>query len=262
MEALFVADGGRLVPTELAVGPWDPGALHGGPTAAATARAVERHLAADWRIARMTLELLRPVPTDPLLISARTLRPGRKVTLVDVTVTAGVGDGREVARAVVLALRHQPEQMAPSQPGRRLPRPDEVAPTDPPEGAGDWRAFHNEGVEMRWAEGAWRRPGPATVWMRLRVPVVAGEDTTPTMRAAALADFGNGISSELEFGAWRFLNPELTVHLARPPAGEWVCLDAQTVIGGEGAAFAESTLSDRDGVFGRATQSLLIESAG
>jgi hypothetical protein len=136
-----------------------------------------------------------------------------------------------------------------------------VETTTPPAGADEWVAFHNSGVEMRWVAGRWRQPGPATVWGRLRVPVVAGEETSPVVRAAAIADFGNGISSELEFGQWRFLNPDLTLHLARPPVGEWICLDARTVLGNAGAGLAESSLSDRDGTFGRAVQSLLIEPA-
>jgi hypothetical protein len=52
----------------------------------------------------------------------------------------------------------------------------------------------------------------------------------------------------MDFTSWRFINPDLSVHLARLPVGEWICLDAQTVVGNDG-----------DGVFGRAVQSLLIE---
>ena len=34
----------------------------------------------------------------------------------------------------------------------------------------------------------------------------------------------------LDITEWHFINPELTVHLHREAAGEWVCLDAQTAI--------------------------------
>ena len=41
-DALFtVLDDGRVQATELARGPWDPDALHGGPVAALAARALE-----------------------------------------------------------------------------------------------------------------------------------------------------------------------------------------------------------------------------
>lgn len=261
MDALFDISGEHFVPTDLARGPWDANALHGGPTAALVMRAAEHHLAgANWHVARMTLELLRPVPLEPLAVTARTVREGRKVTLVEVRVEAGDADRREVARGVILGIRGlevdagKPQPTAAEQP-EDLPTP-ELGP-----GPGEWTAFHNTAVEMRWANGVWRQPGPATVWMRLRVPVVTGEETSPAMTAVAVADFGNGISSELDFATWRFLNPELTVHLARPPAGEWIRIDARTVLGSLGAALASSELSDRRGPFGRGTQALLIEPA-
>jgi len=263
--ALFQPDGDRLVPTDLARGPWDMGALHGGPTAAIVVRAVERHLAgvegSTLAVTRLTLELLRPVPTAPLRVEARLLRPGRKVALVEASVfgRSPAGEDRAVARAVVLAIRHLPTTF-PSAPAVPSPPPP---PQDlsPALERGDWPAFLSDGVEMRFVTGALRQPGPAVVWMRLRVPVVAGEAVSPAMRAVALADFGNGVSAELEMGPWRFLNPELTVHLARPPEGEWVALDARTILGADGTGLAESALSDEAGVFGRAVQALLVERA-
>lgn len=266
--ALFEPDGDLLVPTELARGPWSPDALHGGPTAAIAVRAAERHLASmpdredagvSWQVARLTLELLRPVPLMPLRLDTRPSRPGRKVARVETSIQAG---DREVARSVVLAIRREPVLL----PARISPIPAPEGPesareTGVPPGAGEWPAFHNQGVEMRFVRGEWRQPGPVEVWMRLRVPVVQGEEPSAAVRAASVADFGNGVSSELDFGAWRFLNPELSLHLARPPEGEWICLDARTIHGDLGAGLAESALSDRVGVFGRAVQSILVERA-
>jgi hypothetical protein len=264
MDALFEQDGPRLVPTDLARGPWSPDALHGGPTAAVVARAVEQHLArhggeVDWGVARITVELLRPVPVEPLLVSARTVRPGRKVTLVEASVATGSEGGSEVARGVALAIRRHPVDWPPVVPSPAPARPEDIETAEPPPDACEWVAFHNSAVEMRWAVGRWRQPGPAVVWIRLTAPVVAGEETSPLMRAATAADFGNGISSELDFASWRFINPDMSLHLARLPVGEWICLDAQTVVGNRGAGLAESRMSDSDGVFGRAVQSLLIE---
>ncbi|GAC1313127.1 MAG: thioesterase family protein [Acidimicrobiales bacterium] len=289
MDSLFVVHEGGFQPTELARGPWDPGALHGGPTAALIVRQAEAHLAGGaWQVARVTIELLRPVPVERLVVRAETVRPGRKVTLTEVSVVAGRSgsrsgrsggsdgsdgtdrtdrsdgtdgsDGREVARAVVLSVRRTDLSLPPpSERHAPVGDPDALERPDAVPSAAEWPAFHNRGVEMRWARGVWRQPGPATVWMRLRVPVVAGEETSPAMLAVAVADFGNGVSSELDFAAWRFLNPELTVHLARAPVGEWVRIDARTVLGPAGAGVASSELADRDGPFGRAAQSLFIE---
>ena len=77
--------------------------------------------------------------------------------------------------------------------------------------------------------------GPGTAWFRLRVPVVAGEEMTPLQRVAAAADFGNGISSVVDWDdGWLFINPDLTVYLHRYPVGEWVGLEATTYPGDSG----------------------------
>ncbi len=99
--------------------------------------------------------------------------------------------------------------------------------------------------------------GPATAWIRLRVPVVAGRDPSPLQRVAAVADFGNGISSWLDPDTHTYINPDLTISVFRPAVGEWICLDARTW-GGGGVGMAESSLYDRDGRIGRAVQMLLL----
>src|SRR5947207_2882962 len=100
-EALFDrADDDRWLPTDLARGPWSPDALHGGPTAALLARAVEP-LVAPLAVARMTIELVRPVPVAPLRVSSTLLRDGRKIRLADARVEH---DGTLVAWATALAI--------------------------------------------------------------------------------------------------------------------------------------------------------------
>ena len=137
------------------------------------------------------------------------------------------------------------------------PGPDGIAST--PMMIGELPAFHNQGVEMRFVNGRTNALGPATVWFRLRCPVVLGEDPSPWQRAAAAADFGNGVSAELDFMSSSFINPDLTVSLHRPPAGEWICLDARTRFGIPGIGAAESALWDVDGRIGRSLQNLVVE---
>lgn len=258
-EALFVVDGDRLVPTDLARGPWSPDALHGGPVAAVVARATERAVPADdgLRITRLSLELLRPVGTGPLTATGSVVRPGRKVQVVDTVLEQS---GVEVAWGRATRIRVDPSLEVPSP-----VTPEDPAPAPPsagrtaPDVVDGYRAFHNSGVEIRYVAGVMGRPGPATAWFRLQVPVVAGEDPTPEQRACAVADFGNGISAELAFGSSVFINPDLTVHLGRPPEGEWVCLDARTRFGPPGTGMAEAALWDGRGRIGRAVQSLYVE---
>jgi hypothetical protein len=258
MSSLFVADGDRLVPTDFARGPWSPASLHGGPVAAVVARSVEA-LAGDdgLGVVRLTLELLRPVTTTPVTVLSRVVRPGRNVQLVDTVVTQ---DDVEVTWGRSLRIRIDPVLTVPV-----TARAEDPAPPGPDAGSEvpseitDYPAFHNEGMEIRFVGGRFDRRGPATGWFRLRYPVVAGEAPSPVQRAVAAADFGNGISAELDFRTALFINPDLTVSLTRPPVGEWVCVDARTRFGAPGVGSAESALWDEHGRIGRAVQDLLVE---
>jgi hypothetical protein len=90
------------------------------------------------------------------------------------------------------------------------------------------------------------------------MPIVAGEETSPLQRAVAFADFGNGLSRALDFAMHLFVNTDLTVHLHREPAGEWVALDARTDLDATGAGQAVSVLRDERGRIGVAAQSLFV----
>jgi hypothetical protein len=258
-DALFQRSGGDYVPSELSRGPWSAESLHGGPVAALLCGLAESlPRPGPMHAARLTVELLRPVPLAPLRGEARVLRPGRKVQLAQSAVFAGE---HELARATLLWIRAAELPLPAAHGGGAAqppPGPQNVAPT-PPAWTSGASAYHSHGVEHRVVRGAWGQPGPCTDWIRLRVPVVEGEAPSPLQRVAAAADFGNGISSALPFGRWRFINPDLTIHLQRLPVGEWVCLDAVTWLEGEGAGLAESELFDERGRLGRSLQSLLLE---
>ncbi len=259
-DALFERDGARFVPSELCRGPWSPEAQHGGPPAALLARSAECFEGGEeMQVARLTVELLRPVPLVPLTVAARWARPGRKVQIVEASLRAG---DSEVARALGLRLRRVPLALPPGaeRDPSPPPGPGRGAETLPPWGDGIVRpAFHADAVEHRFVAGGFDQPGPATDWIRLRVPVVAGEPTSPLCRVAAAADFGNGISwvlSRLE--GYTFINPDLTIYLHRMPAGEWVCLEAATWPSRDGVGLCESRLWDERGLIGCALQSLLL----
>lgn len=258
--SLFEPQGDDVyLPTELARGPWSPESLHGGPTAALLTRAIEAVDAAEpMHVARVTVELLRPVPVAPLRVSCDVLRPGRKVQLVGAAVFAG---DVEVARAQALRIRMADVPMPLPTDAAESPPPMPAARTTSNDDA--WQAFHNSGVEMRYTSGSFETPGPATVWMRVCQPLVPGEELSPTQRVAAVADFGNGVSSVADFSRFLFINPDLTVHLLRPPTGEWVCLDAVSRLSpSHGVGMAESALYDETGRIGRSLQSLLLDARG
>jgi hypothetical protein len=249
--AVYVPEGDAFVPTELARGPWDPDAQHGGAPAALLARAIEAE-AGELGVARLTYEFLRPVPLEPLSVSTRLVRPGRRVRLIEATLEAG---GEAVCRALglVLASGSSPEVEPAAD---RLPPPEGVDPSPSPPGVKPM--FGGDAIELRFVRGSIAEPGPAAAWLRFAVPLVEGEEPSPVQRAAAAADFGNGVSAALDWHRYAFINPDLTVYLGRPPRGEWVGLDSRTVVGPHGIGTAESVLHDAGGPIGNATQALLV----
>ena len=260
-ESLYEPVEGGWLPTAFARGPWSPDALHGGPVAALLAGTAEAAGDATgdtaWLPARLTVELLRPVPLAPLRAEGMVVRPGRKVQLVDASLRTV--EGTEVASARLLRVREEAMDVPVTTGGQAPPPlPSTEASYDNPD-VGPYEAFHSHGVEHRFAVGIFSEPGPATDWIRLRVPVVPGVAPTPLQRVCAAADFGNGISRVADFTALSFINPDLTIHLHRPPSGDWVCIDAVTWMEGRGLAMAESRLWDTHGPLGRSLQSLLID---
>jgi hypothetical protein len=113
-------------------------------------------------------------------------------------------------------------------------------------------------MDIRFVDGGDFGKGPARAWFRLAHPLVDDEPASPLARAVAAADFGNGISRIVDFEHYLFVNTDLTVHLHREPAGEWVLLDARTHLQPHGAGLAHSLLSDEHGPLGLAAQSLFV----
>src|SRR5262249_13703745 len=117
---------------------------------------------------------------------------------------------------------------------------------------------YGRALDWRLVGDGSRRPGPAAVWGRLRGPVGGGGPASPGAQVVALADPGNGVSWVLDGERWSFVNVALTVHLVRPPVGEWVGLAASTQVDGGGVALASSVLYDAGGRIGTGAQSLLV----
>lgn len=235
-------------------GPWGPDSQHGGPPAALLARAVEGLDTGSERVVgRFTMELLGPVPVGPLAVEAQVVRPGRSVELCEAT-AYDVERGRPVARAAAWRF-----PVSDAGPRRAVSAPAHT----PADGVhhrhpASWSGGYLDAVEWRWVEGAVMEPGPAVVWMRPVVSLVDGEAMSPVQRLLTCVDSASGVSAELDPGEWGFLNTELTVHVLRPPAGEWVCLDAATTLGGGSVGMATSRVYDEEGLVARTAQALLV----
>ena len=235
-------------------GPWSPDAQHGGPPAALLARGIERLAAASespGTIGRFTMELLGPVPVGALALTTSVLRAGRSVQLLGAELH-DVGAGRPVASA--RAWLFPASTSGPEEPTPLAHSPADGEAHERPAG---WHGGYLDAVEWRWIKGAVTEAGPGVVWMRPPT-LVEGEETSPVQRLLACVDSASGASAALDVRAWGFLNTELTVHVLRPPAGEWVCLDAETTLSNGSVGVATSAAYDEAGLVARSAQALLV----
>ena len=242
--------------TALAAGPWNAQHQHGSAPTSLICWAVERiPTQVPMYVARITVDLMRPVPIAPLTIHTEVVREGRKIQLCSIRLVAG---DVEVVRASVLKIRSAQYELPDpaSEESISLPGPD--ASRIPKSEPSDSNAF-TTGLQMRVAKGGFRRPGPAAVWFKAERPIVKDHIISPLMRAAIAGDYCNGTSTSLDFRKWTFINGDLTISLARMPIGEWILLDAESYVGRDGAGVAFARLGDTQGYFGRAVQSLVIE---
>ncbi|WP_420638790.1 thioesterase family protein [Candidatus Poriferisocius sp.] len=260
-DAVFYLEGDIVVPTIYAQGPWDHGAQHGGAVAGILARAVEQvPTPVPMRVARLTLDMLRRVPVKPLGVTTEVLRTGKRIH----TVQAWLHDGdHRVATAVAMSVRtgadidvagyRQAEAPLPPPPGSAGP-PRELAP----------RAVMPEGfphvVEFDRVEGGTAGGTPSKTWVRLEVPFVRGEETSPLVRLMALSDFTSGLGSFLPYDRYVSINPDLTIHVLRYPNSDRIGIDAETWIDPDGMGQSRARLYDETGLCALCSASLFVES--
>ena len=256
--AYIPAGDGTWRSSELTRGPWHPEHQHAGPPIALVARQIERAAAPFGltHVARLTANLLRPIPIAELSVAVQTDYAGRNVAHLSATLSSG---GKDLARFTALVQREAELAVPEGLPGPPLPR----AP-QPPESSpaatfpfGSKFTGYPDLVECRVAEGQFFR-GPCAIWFRLRRPLIEGEAPSPIQRVAVAADSGNGISAILDFKRYLFVNSDLTINLLRRPEGEWICIEARTLAGPASGGLAEARIYDAAGLVGRSTQSLAL----
>ena len=235
-------------------GPWAAHLQHGGPpnalmVAAAEACAVAETGRLDLIALRLATEFVGPVPVADVTVRARVVRAARAGALVETRLAA---DGRDCLHGRIWLVRDA-DTTAVAAADRPPAAPSEQLP-------GLGTSFpYGDSIDWRLLRGGLHEPGPGVAWARPRHPVLADLPLTSLPRAALVGDSASGISSELDWRTWSFLNVDLDVHLARRVQGDWLLLDAATQLGPQGAALARSTLSDSAGVVGATAQTLVLE---
>jgi hypothetical protein len=235
-------------------GPWSAQLQHGGPPNALLVHAAEQAAAAhtgrcDLVALRTAAEFVGPVPVAEMTVHTSVLRSARTAVLVAATLSA---EGRDCLHARVWLVRASSLPEVAAEP---------VALPGPPPGLTPWLGTfpYAETIEWRPVFGGIAEPGPAQMWTRSQLPIVDGHAPSSLQRVALVGDSASGISSELDWQTWSFLNIDLDIHLARPALGEWIMLDAQTTLSAGGAGLARSVVSDLAGPCGATLQTLVVE---
>jgi hypothetical protein len=270
VDAFYLPAGeGRYLPTEATGSPWDDASQHGGPPAALLATCIDRLTGnPQLRLSRMTVEFLGAIPRRELAVEAHQTRPGRRVAMTDAALKID-GEPVVLARAWHIAVGGPVPEVASraSDPSAEaegtVAVPATLAPPIPPEQPLSMQPRlqaweYGRSIEWRFTLGGFGEPGPADVWTRVRIPLVAGEELTPLQRVMLVADSANGLSSLLSFEEWLFIPPALNVNLIRHPGSEWAFISARTRLGPDGTGLTLATLADAGGLIGTISQPLLV----
>jgi hypothetical protein len=166
-------------------------------------------------------------------------------------------DDRLAVTATAWRIRTEPGATAQHAATSAVPDlPPESPTTFFPGLSEDWG--YGRAVDWRFLDGGYAELGPARVWTRLRIPLVAGEATSPLQHLLVVADSANGLSGELPMREWLFIPPTLTVTMVRPPTTEWLLMDARTTLGADGTGLSEARVYDERGVVACVAQPLLV----
>jgi len=261
---IYERDGDVYAPSEWAGSPWSAEMQHGGPVNALFARSVEQAgQESGLQVARLTVDLFRPVPVRPLRLGHRAIRQGRRLAALDLELRDP--DSDEVLTRASAVLLKPTAELSPSwgqgdsSPSRHddLPKvefmPRAYRNTTPP-------GFHWS-LELRAAA-----EGDELTWIHTPLDLVRGEPTTPLQRMAAVADLTFGLSGRMLFARRRaspevarvaFINTDTTIYLERPPVGDWFAFRPGLLTDRDGVGLADVELLDEHGRLGRSLQALL-----
>ena len=259
LEAFFSMDGDSYVPGPMARGPW--GAAMGGQVVGGLLGWGIERLGIDpgLQLARLTVDLLRPVLLEPVQIRTSVVREGRRISLIDAAMVQG---DKVVARASALLLRRgeHPDVRVWSAPVPMpsLPPNAHGFPPNMPFHIWSYGADVVEGSPgmVEWEQGESQK----FAWTQLFRPMVHGHPLTPFARLAFVGDITSSLTN-WGAGGLRYINADYTVTASRLPDGEFVGLAAQSHYGVEGVATGSATLFDRHGPFGTAAAVALAQPA-
>lgn len=258
-ESLFRTEGTKFVPADAAGNPWGANLTGGGPVAGLLAHALEAALTdSDLFVARLTADLMRPVPRTELDVTTRVLRAGKRLHVLEATLSA---QGQDLARMTAQAVRRE-EIAEPSPPlGVPFAGPDELEDgTLLPQGLGLLPGVHDV-VQTRWITDQFSNEPTCRVWMRMPMTLLPGVPTSPLVHVAILSDCINAASPIGRLaGPW--INTDITLYLHRELEGDWLGIESTRATEHTGVGLASATLYDYKGPLGTVSEAILVNQLG
>ena len=266
-------------PTSFARGPWDPKTLHGRVFPGLVAFEVEENCLSDdefdaFQVSRITVDLFRPPPMSPLVVTSQIVRTGRRIKLVDVNIAAEIeGKGVvDIARGSVVLLKKSanPEGEIWSPPDWEIKAPSEDMP--PPEavtkGSGStdflpiWQTVNvQDDTGKPYDENGpqHRKLGVRQAWIRETFSLISGIEPSQLVRIAQVADFANPFTNSGTKGL-NYINADITLYLQRTPIGSWIGVETSYHGADNGVSVGTMSLYDRCGRVGTSTVCGLTQS--
>ena len=261
VNALFSRRGDWFVPTPFTTGPWRPDAMNGGPPCSLLSLAVHDALETDEEVARIGVDLEKPVPLVPMQLHVSRRQVSRRVAHLSVELRT---ETATVASARALLLRGKgPVPLIERELPKAPPLPASVLePAEPDRWSSQPCVFHRDAIEVRFTTGNWGIPGSATAWIRLAVPLIDGEVTPDLCQLMAIADLSSPLSQAVAPGsAVAMINVDVNVTLAGAPQGPWFCIATQGPVSPAGIGLSNTQLFDQNGPLGVITVSQIVNAA-
>lgn len=232
---------GLFHPTESALSRWGNDSLNGPAVVGLAARCLELDYGADGFLpTRLTADLFRAAHRVPTEVQTRLVRDGRRIRNAECDV---LQDGIVVAHATMVSYR----QSGPP-PGREWVGQDSF----PAPGGVSGPVYLVGSDDAGWTPSSVEHQNTSRKRVYHRtLDVVQGEHPSPFVRTVVAAE-ATSLVTNLGTRGIGYINGDLTVGLARLPAGDYVGVQADSHWCSHGVAVGAATLFDDDGPFGTA----------
>jgi hypothetical protein len=259
--AMFVRDGDAFVGTTLTQGGWDRRHMNGAAVLSLLGHCLDDVPAlVPMVLARFTADLARPLPIGPRLrVVPEVVREGKKLQLVQLRITV---DDVDHAWATALRLRVDdisnrpalPESSAATPTADQLLAPRQASMRDVnPDVPGFLHAIDLARAPRLDGKGS-------GYWARLDTPVVAGEANRASSFITFAFDCANVMGIDNPMANVTMINPDVTAHVLRPPADEWIAVTGDTFVApGMGRSMTVATYTDSRGMYAQGSLSQLVQ---